>query len=45
MKKHFFLFAALSWCLAVTLSYFAVNHAYYVEKVTVFGEFFLSYVN
>lgn len=29
------------WCIIVLVSYYGVNAAYYVEKISVFGDFFL----
>jgi len=33
---------AVAWCLAVATAYYAFNVAYYTEKISTFGRFFLT---
>ncbi len=33
------------WCLAVIGSYYVYNFGYYREKLSVFGNFFLKFLN
>ena len=36
---------AVAWCSVVTIAYYLTNHAYYTEKITVFGQFLLAVSN
>lgn len=33
---------AVAWCFAVAAAYYTFNGAYYTEKVSTFGRFFLT---
>ncbi len=44
-SKLFPAMVGLAWCLAVVGSYFAYNLGYYREKLSVFGNFFLKFLN
>ena len=45
MKEKWLLSAALAWCVIVPVTYYFVNQAYYAEQISVFGRYFLSYLN
>ena len=34
----------LAWCVIVSASYYFFNLPYYGEKISVFGDFFLSFL-
>lgn len=33
---------AVIWCIAVAVAYYGYNIAYYAEKISTFGRFFLN---
>ena len=45
MKKQLPAFFAILWSVAVMASYYSVNVGYYSEKISVFGNYLLAYVN
>ena len=45
MKKQLPAFFAILWSVAVMASHYVVNVGYYSEKISVFGNYLLAYVN
>lgn len=43
-KQVFPTFLGIAWCVTVLASYYAYNYQYYVEKISVFGKFFIELV-
>lgn len=42
--KKFSPLIALVWCYGILIFYYTENHAYYTEKLSVFGTYVLSFV-
>jgi len=43
-KRLLFTALAVAWCFAVATAYYTFNVAYYTEKISTFGRFFLTLV-